>query len=167
MPVEQRKKGEYIRWGYRFRWRGKFVAAHRWDNPDDAWKAELERKADLAAGTSLQCQEVVILSRDSLGKVVEHYLQDSRDRGRSHWRVEALRLNFRKFVVPAFGKGTPNGNIGSGDIEKLIKAQTKRLVRERPVSANTIFHIASDLRPLFTWEPNTRNKPAANCSTLT
>ena len=87
-----------------------------------------------------------LLRSDSLGNVAALYLIDSAERGRSKWRIEALRYNLDAFILPFFKPETPMTAITEVDVENFIKDQKRRGVKN-----STIWHYVKDLRALFYW----------------
>jgi site-specific recombinase XerD len=74
------------------------------------------------------------------------YLIDSAGRGRSKWRIEALRLNLKAFILPFFKAETPISVITEGNVENFIKHHKRRGVKN-----STIWHYIVDLKALFYW----------------
>lgn len=71
------------------------------------------------------------------------YLIDSAPK-RSQWRVDALRWNFAKWVLPHFGEQTPVTAIKPTDVEDFVLAQ-----KRRGVTNKTVWNLVVDIKALF------------------
>ena len=67
-------------------------------------------------------------------------------KGRSKWRLDGLRWNFNKFILPFFGDKTLITAIKPKDIEAFVYAQKKR-----GVSNKTIWNYKTDIAAMFNW----------------
>jgi hypothetical protein len=112
MPTEYRKDRE--KWGYRFFLHGKSWKRYAWDTQEEAKNAEAAHRTELLNNPPLRT--------DSLGNVAAQYLIDSAERGRSRWRLEALRLNFKAHILPLFKPETPVSAITELDVENFRQA---------------------------------------------
>ena len=136
MTTEFRKNRK--KWGYRFSLHGKSWKRYAWDTREEAKDAEAAHRTELLNNPALRS--------DSLGNVAALYLIDSAERGRSKWRIEALRYNLNAFILPFFKPETPITEITEVDVEKFVKNQ-----RRRGVKNSTVWHYVKDLRALFYW----------------
>ena len=136
MTTEFRKNRK--KWGYRFFLHGKSWKRYAWDTQEEAKNAEAAHRTELLNNPSLRA--------DSLGNVAALYLIDSAERGRSKWRIEALRYNLNAFILPFFNPETPMTAITEVDVENFLKHQ-----KHRGVKNSTVWHYVKDLRALFFW----------------
>ena len=136
MSTEYRKNRK--KWGYRFFLHGKFWKRYAFNTQEEAKNAEAEHRADLLKNPPL--------ATDSLGSVAAQFLIDSAERGRSKWRIDALRWNLNAFILPFFKPETPMAAIREVDVENFIKHHKRRGVKN-----STIWHYIVDLRALFFW----------------
>ena len=134
MTTEFRKNRK--KWGYRFSLHGKSWKRYAWDTQEEAKNAEAAHRTELLNNPCLRA--------DSLGNVAALYLIDSAERGRSKWRIEALRYNLSAFILPFFSPEIPMTSITEVDVEKFLKDQKRRGVKN-----STIWHYVKDLRALF------------------
>src|SRR6266545_973865 len=104
MSTEYRKNRK--KWGYRFFLHGNTWKRYAWDTLEEAKNAEATHRTELLSNPPIRT--------DSLGNVAALYLIDSAERGRSKWRIEALRLNLNAFILPFFKAETPIGVITEG-----------------------------------------------------
>ena len=65
---------------------------------------------------------------------------------RSHHRIDALRWNFAKWVLPHFGEQALVTAIKPDEIESFILAQ-----KRRGVANKTVWNLVVDIRALFNW----------------
>ena len=128
------------RWGYRFSHRGKCYKKFAWETREEAKAALIERKRELAS----QPKEPE-LPPTALITVVGSYLIDSAEKGRSQWRIDGMRWNFNKVIIPFFGAATPIASITTEQIQKLV-VQRKRQVRPK-----TLWHDVTNLRSCLNW----------------
>jgi integrase len=126
------------KWGYRFSLHGKSWKRYAWDTREEAKDAEAAHRTELLNNPALRS--------DSFGNVAALYLIDSAERGRSKWRIEALRYNLNAFILPFFKPETPITEITEVDVEKFVKNQRRRAVKN-----STVWHYVKDLRALFYW----------------
>ncbi len=82
----------------------------------------------------------------SLSVVSAEYIKDSAFRERSEWRIKALRWTFNKWILPYFGEDTAVKDITPEDLEKFIKTQ-----KVRGVKNSTIWHYVTDLKAMLNW----------------
>src|SRR5919108_1954034 len=136
MPTEYRKNRK--KWGYRFFLHGSCWKRYAWDTQEEAKNAEAAHRTELLENPPLRT--------DSLGNVAALYLIDSAERGRSKWRIDALRWNFNSFILKFFKPQTPMSAIDESDVERFIKHHKRRGVKNQ-----TIWHYIVDLRALFYW----------------
>jgi hypothetical protein len=55
--------------------------------------------------------------------VVSAYLVDSAEKGRSGWRIDGMRWNFNKVIIPFFGAATPISSRADSKTGGTAKAQ--------------------------------------------
>ena len=73
---------------------------------------------------------------------VNDYLAESAEI-RSEWRIDGLRWNFNKVIIPFFGAATPIGAITTAQIRKMI------IQRKHSVKPKTVWQ--TNLRSLLNW----------------
>jgi integrase len=128
------------RWGYRLCYHGHKYAQFVWETQAEAkaalteFKKELARKSD---GPESSPAALIVAVND--------YLADSAADGRSQWRLDGVRWNFNKVIIPFLGEATPIGSITSGRIRNLVRQ------RKRVVKAKTVWHDITNLRAFFNW----------------
>src|SRR4051812_42285364 len=111
MTTEYRKNRQ--KWGYRFSLHGKSWKRYAWDSQAEAKNAEAERSAELLKNPPIRT--------DALANVASLFLIDSAERGRSKWRIDAVRWNFNAFILPFFKPQTPISAITESDVENFLK----------------------------------------------
>jgi integrase len=136
MAIEYRKDRK--RWGYRVCLHGKRYKKFAWLTKSEAKDAE--RSFLVEQKTKPQ------VPKNALVSVVSMYLVDSAEFGRSKWRLDGLRWNFQKFILPYFGPQTLISRITEKEIEAFIVAQ-----KRRGVGNNTIHHYITDLNSCLNW----------------
>ena len=136
MPVEYRKDTK--KWGYRVYRAGKRYKHYAWSTRAEAKAAERAFLVDLDTKPQIP--------RNALVTVASQYLVESAIKGRSKWRLDGLRWNFNKFILPFFGESTLITAIKPKDIEAFIFAQKKR-----GVSNKTIWNYKTDISAMFNW----------------
>lgn len=136
MSTEDRK--DRGKWGYRFFLHGKSWKQYAWDTQEEAKNAEAEQRTELLRNPPVRT--------DSLSNVAAQFLIDSAERGRSKWRLDALRWNLKAFILPFFKPDTPMSAITEADVENFIKHHKRRGVKNI-----TIWHYIVDLSALFNW----------------
>src|SRR5258705_11159697 len=122
MPVEYRKNRK--RWGYRFCQAGNTYKSFAYRTKVAAIQAEAERRTEL--------KNKPLPPKNSMTALCSAYLIDSAPK-RSHHRLDALRWNFAKWVLPHFGEQTLVTVIKSDDVESFILAQKRRGVANKTV----------------------------------
>jgi integrase len=133
MPTERKtKKGK---WGYRFTQAGICYKKYAWETRAEAREAEIQFRADLKKNPPLPATALVNVVRD--------YLIDSADpgRGRSMWRIEALRLSIRKHILSHFGEAKLVDEITEREIEELILK-----LKRQGLKPKSVWHVLTDLR---------------------
>jgi integrase len=128
------------RWGYRFCFQGHSYARYAWETREEAKAALIEFKKELGK----KPEEPQSLPT-ALIVAVNAYLADSAADGRSEWRLDGVRWNFNKVIIPFFGASTPIGLITAGRIKNLLR-QRKRVVKPK-----TVWHDITNLRAFFNW----------------
>jgi integrase len=136
MPIEFRKDRK--KWGYRFSLQGRIWKRYAWDTQEEAKNAEAAYRTELLENPPLRT--------DCIGNVAALYLIDSAERGRSKWRIDALRYNLEKFILPFLKPEIPMTAVTEIDVENFIKHHKRRGVKN-----STIWHYVKDLRALFYW----------------
>jgi integrase len=136
MPVEYRRDTK--KWGYRVYRAGKRYKRCAWQTRAEAKAAERAFLVDLDTKPQIP--------RNALVAVVSQYLVESAIKGRSKWRLDGLRWNFNKFILPFFGESTLITAIKPKDIEAFVYAQKKR-----GVSNKTIWNYKTDIAAMFNW----------------
>jgi hypothetical protein len=104
--------------GYRFFLQRQTWKRYAWATEEEAKKVEAAHRTDLLQNPPLRT--------DSIANVAALYLTDSTERGRSKWRLEALRYNFDKFILPFFKPETPMSAITEADLRNSSASQTAR-----------------------------------------
>ena len=128
------------RWGYRFCSQGNRYERYVWETREEARAALIEFKKELA-----RKPEETQASPTALIVAVNAYLADSAADGRSQWRIDGVRWNFNKVIIPFFGEARPIHTITAGRIKNLIR-QRKRVVKPK-----TVWHDITNLRAFFNW----------------
>ena len=128
------------RWGYRFCSQGNRYERYVWETREEARAALIEFKKELA-----RKPEEPEASPTALIVAVNAYLADSAADGRSQWRIDGVRWNFNKVIIPFFGEATPIHTITAGRIKNLIRQ------RKRAVKPKTVWHDITNLRAFFNW----------------
>ena len=123
MSTEYRK--ERKKWGYRVSLHGSTWKKYAWDTELEARNAEAAHRTELLKNPPIRT--------DALGNVAALYLVDSAENGRSKWRLEALRYNLNRFILPFFKAETPMSAITETDIENFIKHHKRRKVKNRTI----------------------------------
>lgn len=136
MPTEYRKDRK--RWGFRVCLHGRSYKRYAWQTKAEARQAEADFLAELSRNPPLP--------KNSFVAIVGGYLVASAEAGRSQWRLDALQLNFKRFVVPFFGDHTAVGDIGRKQVEAFVLDQKKR-----GVTNSTVWHLVTDLRACLNW----------------
>ena len=130
MPKRKKRNGiEYRadrdRWGYRVSLRGRTYKRYVWATREQARAALVEFKKEF--GSRPKEPE---LAPTALVAVVSAYLIDSAEQGRSQWRLDAVRWNFKKVLIPFFGDTAPIGSITTEQIRKMV-IQRRRIVKPK------------------------------------
>src|SRR5215204_4320518 len=86
------------KWGYRVCLQGHTYKRFAWDTPAEARTA----LSDLTLELANKSKEPE-LPPTALIAVVSAYLIDSAEKGRSQWRIDGMRWNFNKVIIPFFG----------------------------------------------------------------
>jgi integrase len=146
MAIEFRKDTQ--KWGYRVFRAGRRYKSYVWSTKAEAKAAERAFLVELESKPQIP--------RNALVAVVSQYLVESAMRGRSQWRLDGLRWNFQKFILPFFGESTLIAAIKPKDIEAFVFAQKKR-----GVSNKTIWNYKTDIASMFNWAL-TRDLVASN-----
>jgi hypothetical protein len=123
MTTEFRKNRK--KWGYRFFLHGKSWKRYAWDTQEEAKNAEAAHRTELLNNSALR--------PDSLGNVAALYLIDSAERGRSKWRIEALRYNLNAFILPFFKPETPITESPKSTLRNSSKNRNGAGLRTRPL----------------------------------
>jgi integrase len=135
MPVEYRKNRK--RWGYRFSQAGSIYKSFAYRTKAAATQAEAEKRTELKNNPPPP--------NNSMAALCSAYLIDSVPK-RSHHRVDALRWNFAKWVLPYFGAQMLISAVKPDDVESFVLAQ-----KRRGVTNKTVWNIIVDVRALFNW----------------
>ena len=77
---------------------------------------------------------------DMIGKVKEELARQQAEKGRSQWRIDGMRWNFDKVIIPFFGAPTPVSSITTDQVQKLV------IQRKRTVKPKTVWHDITNLR---------------------
>jgi len=136
MAVEYRKDRK--KWGFRVYRAGHTYKRYAWDTKTEAREAERELLVEL--------KNRPLIPKNTLCQVVSAYLIESARKGRSQWRLDSLRWNFNKFILPIFGENTVAKSIKHKDVTEFILQQ-----KQRRVSNKTIWNYVTDLRAMFNW----------------
>ena len=129
---------ERKRWGYRVCRAGKTYKRFVWRTRAEAEKALRRFLLDL--------DERPQIPRNAFVSVVGEYLVQSALKGRSRWRLDALQLNFDRFIVPFFGDHTAVGDITRKQVEDFVLDQKKRGIKN-----STVWHFVADLKACLNW----------------
>ena len=135
MPAEFRKNRK--RWGYRVCQAGITYKSFAWRTKAEARQAEAEFLTELKKNPPPP--------KNSMTALCSAYLVDSAPK-RSHHRIDALRWNFGKWVLPYFGEQTLITAIKADDVESFVLAQ-----KRRGVANKTVWNLVVDIRALFNW----------------
>ncbi len=133
-------RAERDRWGYRVCLQGRTYKRYVWATREEAKAALIELKTEVASRP-----KTPELPPTALITVVSAYLVESAEKGRSGWRIDGMRWNFDKIIIPFFGAATPIGSITSDQVQKLV------IQRERNVKPKTVWHDVTNLRALLNW----------------
>jgi integrase len=125
------------RWGYRVCRAGITYKKFAWHTKAEAKQAEAEFLTELKKNPPPP--------KNSMTALCAAYLIDSAPK-RSPHRIDALRWNFAKWVLPHFGAQTLVGTIKPDDVESFILAQ-----KRRGVANKTVWNLVVDIRALFNW----------------
>ncbi len=136
MAVEYRKNRK--KWGFRVYRAGHNYKRYAWDTKTEAREAEREFLVELKNRPPIP--------KNTLCQVVSAYLIESARKGRSQWRLDALRWSFNRFILPFFGENTVAKSINHKDVTEFILQQ-----KQRRVSNKTIWNYVTDLRAMFNW----------------
>jgi len=136
--IEYREERD--RWGYRVSLQGRTYKRYVWETREEAKAALIEFKTELAS----RAKEPE-LPPTALITVVSAYLIDSAEKGRSQWRIEGMRWNFDKVIIPFLGAPTPITTITTEQIQKLV------IQRKRSVKPKTLWHDVTNLRACLNW----------------
>jgi len=136
MGVDFRK--DRGKWGFRVYRAGHTYKRYAWDTKTEAREAEREFLVELKKRPPIP--------KNTLCQVVSAYLIESARKGRSQWRLDSLRLNFKKWVLPFFGESTIITSIKHKDVTEFILQQKQRGVRNK-----TTWNYVTDLRAMFNW----------------
>src|SRR5689334_2029234 len=94
--VEYRANRE--RWGYRVCLAGRTYKRYAWATQAEAREALNKLKEEIR-----NKPKEPELPPTALITVVSAYLIDSAEKGRSAWRIDGMRWNFNKVIIPFFG----------------------------------------------------------------
>jgi len=141
MAIEYRKDRK--KWGYRVYRAGHSYKRYAWHTKTEAREAEREFLVALKNRPPIP--------KNTLAQIAGQYLIESTRKGRSSWRLDALRWNFKKFTLPFFGESRIITTIKPKDIDEFILVQRQRRVRGKRVSNKTIWNLVTDLRAMFNW----------------
>jgi integrase len=133
-------RAERDRWGYRVCLRGRTYKRYAWATREEAKAALIELKREVASGP-----KEPELPPTALITVVSAYLVDSAEKGRSGWRIDGMRWNFDKVIIPFFGAATPISTITTEQIQKMV------IQRKRSVKPKTLWHDVTNLRACLNW----------------
>jgi integrase len=128
------------RWGYRFSQAGATYKRYVWETREEAKAALIELKKELASRP-----KEPELPPAALITVVSAYLIESAEKGRSQWRIDGMRWNFDKVIIPFFGAATPVCSITTDQVQKLV------IQRKRQVKPKTVWHDVTNLRACLNW----------------
>ena len=128
------------RWGYRLSHQGRTYKRYVWVTREQAKAAFIEFKEELA-----NKPKEPELPPTALIAVVSAYLVDSAEQGRSQWRLDGMRWNFDKVIIPFFGATTPIGSVSTEQVRKMV------IQRKRTVKPKTLWHDVTNLRALYNW----------------
>jgi integrase len=132
-------RAERDRWGYRLSHQGRTYKRYVWATREEAKAALTEFKQDLSKPREPELPPTALIT------VVSAYLVDSAEQQHSQWRLDGLRWNFNKVIIPFFGAATPIGSITTEQIRKMV------IQRKRAVKPKTLWHDVTNLRALFNW----------------
>jgi integrase len=137
------------RWGYRVCLQGVTYKRYVWATPAEAREALNNLKDEIR-----NKPREPDLPPTALITVVSAYLIDSAEKGRSQWRIDGMRWNFDKVIIPFLGAATPIASITTEQVQKMV------IQRKRTVKPKTIWHDVTNLRALFNWacEPKGKDK---------
>jgi len=142
MAIEYRRDRK--KWGYRVCRAGNTYKKYGWDTKTAAREAEREFLVELKRRPPIP--------KNTLCQVVSAYLIESARKDRSQWRLDGLRWNFNKFVLPHFGESRIITTIKTKDVDEFILMQRQRRVkRGNRISNKTVWNIVTDLRAMFNW----------------
>jgi len=137
--VEFRK--DRRKWGFRVYFQGHRLKRYVWDSREAAKAALNEFKRELAKKASAPQ-----LPPTALIVAVNDYLSDSAEDGRSQWRLDGLRWNFKAVHLPFFGETTPISSISAAWAKKLVQSRKRSGVKPK-----TIHHDITNLNALLNW----------------
>jgi len=86
------------------------------------------------------------LKPERFEEVVNSFLKDGVRNGKSKWRVDGLRYNFKRWILPYFGANTLLTDIKPAHVTDFVHQQ-----KQRNVTNSTIWHIVVDLGACFNW----------------
>src|SRR5258706_3728996 len=135
MAIENRRDRK--RWGSRVYRAGSTYKKYAWHTKAEARQAEAEFLTELKTNPPPP--------NNSMTALCSAYLIDSAPK-RSKWRVDSLRWNFAKWVLPHFGENTLAAAVKSDDVESFILAQ-----KRRGIANKTVWNLVVDVRALFNW----------------
>jgi len=138
MGVEYREDNK--NWGFRVFRAGKRYRRSGWDTEAEAGRAWHEFVVGLENTPDLTMEMAI------LGEVLKRYLEESAQLGRSEMRLDALRYNFKRWILPHFGENTLVMAIKPTHVTGFVIQQKKR-----NVTNNTIWHYVVDLRSALNW----------------
>jgi integrase len=146
MAKRKRRNGVYYRedrqrWGYQVYLRGVSYKRYAWGSRAEARAALIELKKDIESRP-----EEPRLPSTALITVVNDYLADSAEDGRSKWRIDGARWNFGKVIIPHFGAPTVITSITTDQIKKMV-LQRKRDGKK----PKTLWHDFTNLRALLNY----------------
>jgi len=146
MPKRKRRRGiepraERGKWGFsRVSPQGRTCKRYAWDTPAEAQAALSEFKREFANKS-----KEPKLPPTALITVVSNYLIDSAETGRSQWRIDGMRWNFDRVIIPFFGAAAPIASITSEQIQKLV------VQRKRTVKPKTVWDDITNLCACLNW----------------
>jgi len=134
------RRTDRARWGYRLCYQGRTYKRYAWATREEARAALIELKRELESQSSEP-----ELPPTALIAVINDYLSVSAENGRSKWRVDNLRWNFKSAILPFFGEAMLITSITTDQIRRMV------IQRKRKVKPKTVWHDVTNLRALFNF----------------
>ena len=146
------------KWGYDVVRGGERHARFSWSRREEAAKALRKLLADLDNKPKIP--------RNALLTVINQFLIESAQAGRSSHRLIGMRYVFERVIIPYFGAARDFTTIATDDVSQFIldmKAKPivvhgaiddkgkRKPLSERPRTNSTIWHYVTDLRALYNW----------------